>query len=85
MRIVMLSLTGAVAGAVAAVIWGPAVIHWYAQPPFPMGCDCGAAINWAMNHLLMAQLYFVAGGAIVVPLIFGFLFRRRPKTEATTS
>jgi hypothetical protein len=81
MRIVMMSLSGAVAGAVASALWGPAMLHYWATPPFQIpGCDYAPAINWAMKYLLITQGVCIIGGAIAVPVLFGFLFKGRSKT-----
>ena len=83
MRNVILSLSGAVGGAVAAVIWGPELIHYWAQPPFPMGCDCGPGLYYAMHRLLWIEGIFIIAGGVVVPLALGPLFRGKAKEKAS--
>jgi hypothetical protein len=83
MRIVILSLAGAVGGAFAAVIWGPSALYYWATPPFQIpGCDYAPAIHWAMKYLLITEGVFIVGGAILVPVVFGLLFRPKPKAAA---
>jgi len=83
MRTVTLSLSGAVAGAIASVIWGQAAIEYWATPPFQIpGCDYRPAIKWAMKYLLISQGICIVAGAILVPLIFSLLFRGKSNKAA---
>jgi len=50
--------------------FAPVVIHWYAQPPFAMGCDCGQAMTWAMGKLVLV----LAGGTVLGGIAGGGLF-----------
>ena len=70
MRNVVLSLSGAVAGAVLSVFLGPPFMTWWATPPFQIpGCDYRPAIGWAMKYLMITQAMFIVFGAVVVPLV----------------
>jgi hypothetical protein len=81
MRKVVLSLSGAVAGAVLSVFLGPPFMTWWATPPFQIpGCDYRPAIAWAMKNLMYTQALFIVCGAVAVPLVVGLLFPGR-KTE----
>lgn len=76
MRAFAFFLLGAVLGGGAASWAGPKFVHWYAQPPFAMGCDCGPAMNWAMGKLVIFQGIGGALGAISL-LVLAFVFGRR--------
>ena len=76
MRMVIMSLSGALVGAVTSVMLGPSFLTYWATPPFQIpGCDYRPAINWAMHYLLVTQAAFIVIGAVLVPVIFGFVFR----------
>jgi hypothetical protein len=83
MRIVILTLVGALSGAIISVIWGPTMLRYWATPPFHIpGCDYEPAITWAMRYLEITQGLCILAGAILVPVLFGLVFRRRRKAEA---
>lgn len=79
MRTLVATLLGALLGT-AAVAWlGPRFIHWYAQPPFAMGCDCGPAMGWALERLVIGEAGgALVGSAVAVGAFIGF-GRRRAK------
>jgi hypothetical protein len=82
MRVVVLILSGAVGGALLSVFLGPPFMTWWATPPFQIpGCDYRPAIGWAMKYLMITQGFFIAGGAIVVPVLFGAFGRGKPKEQ----
>lgn len=78
MRTLAIFLTGAVLGCVAAAFGGPHLIHWYAQPPFAMGCDCGQAMSWAMGKLVISEGIGAAAGAVGLLALFLALRRKKP-------
>jgi hypothetical protein len=87
MRVFAIFLIGAVVGGVGAAFAGPHVIHWYAQPPFAMGCDCGPAMNWAMGKLVIVELVGAMLGAIALGAFafIGFGNRGGKKVVTTTT
>ena len=62
---------GLLVGGGTAVL-APMAIHWYAQPSFPMGCDCGPAMSWAMDKMVWVR----------VPGHADHRFRRKPITRS---
>lgn len=83
MRAFAFLLLGAVLGSGAASWAGPKLVHWYAQPPFAMGCDCGPAMNWAMGKLVIVEGLGGAVGAIGL-LVLAFVFGRRSGKKAAS-
>jgi hypothetical protein len=80
MRILILGLIGAGAGAIASVIWGQAALEYWATPPFQIpGCDYRPAIRWAMHYQLVLQGSSIVAGAILLPALYGLFFRRRTR------
>ncbi len=79
MRALASFLLGAVVGTAAAAWLGPQLIHWYAQPPFAMGCDCGPAMGWAMGKLVISESVGAAAGAVVVLVLYLVVATRRKK------
>ncbi|MHB8417287.1 MAG: hypothetical protein ACYDCL_04370 [Myxococcales bacterium] len=81
MRALATFLLGALLGTAASVWLGPQLIHWYAQPPFAMGCDCGPAMGWAMEKLRISEAVGAGAGAAVA-LVLYFVIRSRKKPPA---
>jgi hypothetical protein len=84
MRPFLFLLVGAVLGGVAAAFAGPHAIHWYAQPPFTMGCDCGQAMSWAMGKLVTLQVVAAVAFAIAFLALAFVLGKRSGKRVVTT-
>jgi hypothetical protein len=82
MRPFIFLLIGAVLGGAVAAFAGPHAIHWYAVPPFPMGCDCGPAMTWAMGKLVIFEFVTAVAGAIALLVLAFVLGSRRGKKAA---
>ena len=79
MRPLVAFLLGALLGT-ALVAWlGPRFIHWYAQPPFAMGCDCGPAMGWSLERLVIGEAVGALGGSVAGLVLFLVFGRRRSK------
>ena len=59
----------------------PRMILWYFEPPMPMGVSCTGSIRWAVDRLLIAQLYSIAVGA-VIGLLVGLKLKKKRKSAA---
>jgi uncharacterized membrane protein YfcA len=81
MRAFATFLLGAVLGTVVSAWLGPQLIHWYAQPPFAMGCDCGPAMGWAMGKLVITESVGAGIGAVVLLVLFFVIGSRRKKAK----
>jgi hypothetical protein len=69
-------------GSLITAYFGADLIHWYAQPPFAMGCDCGQAIRWAMGkQVLLGGIGWLLG-AIALSAMYGVLAGKK-KSEKT--
>jgi hypothetical protein len=87
MRSFVFFLLGAFLGTAAAAFLLPHIIHWWAQPPYPMGCDCGPAVVWAMRNLTIWESVGAAVGAVSM-LVLSFVLgarRRKPFAAPPTS
>ena len=62
-------------------IYMPRMILWYFEPPMPMGVSCTSSIRWAVNRLLVAQIYSIGVGAIL-GLLLGLKFRKNKSTKS---
>ncbi len=78
-------LVGAVLGGVGAAFAGPHAIHWYAVPPFPMGCDCGPAMSWSMGKLVTLELVAAVVCSILFLVLAFVLGKRSGKKVVTTT
>jgi hypothetical protein len=81
--IVVAILAGGTIGSALTAYFGADLIHWYAQPPFPMGCDCGQAMTWAMGKQVMVGTLGWGAGAILLAVAYGALFgKKKPEAKA---
>jgi hypothetical protein len=77
--IVVAILAGGTAGSLLTAYFGADLIHWYAQPPFPMGCDCGQAMTWAMGKLVTVGVLGWGAGALLLAIAYGAIFGKKKK------
>ena len=65
-------------------IYMPRMILWYFDPPQPMGITCTSSIRWAVDRLLVTQLYSIGVGA-VIGLLIGLKFARRKPVSVSSN
>ena len=75
-------LFGGTFGSLVAAYFGAQLIHWYAQPPFAMGCDCGQAMTWAMGKQVMVGALGWGLGALLLGVGYGALFGKKKEAAA---
>jgi hypothetical protein len=81
--LLMAFLVGGMLGGFLVSWFGADLIHWYAQPPFPMGCDCGQAMKWAMEKQVMVGAMGWVLGGVGFSVLYGLF--SRPKKQPVAS
>lgn len=64
-KTMMITFVAALIGAVISSWVSPSAIAWYFDPPTDIGVNCRSAVEWALHKFQMAQVFGLAGGAIL--------------------
>ena len=66
---------------ILASIVAPSAIKMLFTPPVSFGPNCEPAADWAMQHLLFAQLISLCVGLVLGAIVFGYFSPSRKKVE----
>ncbi len=79
MRLLVFFLVGGLLGAAAAAALSARLIHWWAVPPFPIGCDVGPAVSWSIARLLLWEGVGALAGAVALAGLYLYLRAARAR------
>ena len=85
-KLVVMILSGALLGDIAAMLIAPMVLAWY-ETPGDNGalCNCLVTVKSTTAHFIKAQAIGALGGAAVFLIIGLFVFRRSKSGASTAS